>query len=360
MKKIIIIVEQFVVGGVQRLIVNEVAELKRRNYDIFVITLKPEDPNNSMRHLLNIPDANFRFIKFRNARDLSGWRPLLRFLKNERPDVVMTHLWMANNIGRIAAFITGVPKILAFEHSIYDGIKNTKQFTIDRILQLISTKVIAISNGVKHHLIKHGISAVKISVVLNGTTAFFCKKQPNLNNKPPLPTKFSYVFIGRLVEAKAVDVLLRAFARVPTGVLTIVGDGPLRGSLEALASELGIIRRVEFLGSREDISDILCASNCLILPSHREGFGLVIIEAFSAGIPVIVSDFPSAKEIVQDGDNGIIVKRGDPTVLSAAMVKVAEDDAFYERIVVGARKSSEKFSISKHIDDILQIIDFKT
>ncbi len=360
MKKIVIIVEQFVVGGVQRLIADEVVELKRRGHDVFIITFKPEDPNNSMRHLLHISDNNFHLIPFRNSRDLSGWVTILRFLKDKRPDVVMTHLWMANNIGRISAFIAGVPKIIAFEHSIYDGIKNTKQFILDNILQVISTRIIAISGGVKYHLVKRGISTRKISVVLNGTTPFSCDRRSRQNDHLLPITNFSYIFVGRLVEAKAVDVLIRSFAWVPKGELIIVGDGPLRGHLELLASKLGVLPRVKFLGLREDVSDILCTSDCLVLPSRREGFGLVIIEAFSAGIPVIVSDFPSAREIVQDGDNGVIVKQNDHRALSDAMVRVAEDKVFYKRIAIGASKSAEEFSILRHIDNILQVIYSKT
>jgi glycosyltransferase involved in cell wall biosynthesis/putative flippase GtrA len=357
--KAVIIVEQFIVGGIQKLILDEAEEFRRRNIDVRVVTFRKEYADNTFYSEKTFSENQFVCISFKHSRDVSGWKNLLSYLRREKPDVVMTHAWMANNVGRIASYVSGVPKIIAFEHSVYDGVKSSKQFFFDRIFQYLSDAVVAISEPVKQSLLVHGIKPEKISVIYNGICFDKYGKAPSKDIRSELripKDEFIFLFAGRLVGAKAVDILLSAFSKVRKGMLLIVGDGTERNKLEELSQKLSLSGRVLFLGTRNDVKDFFPASDCLVLPSRREGFGLVLVEALVSGIPVISSDFGASNEIVKNGENGIIVKMEDAEGLASAMNKAADDKIFYENLRAHAKEVPDKFSISTHIENLLALI----
>lgn len=141
------------------------------------------------------------------------------------------------------------------------------------------------------------------------------------------------LFVGALDKAhrfKNVDGLLHAFARLPNrdALLLIVGHGDRREHLERLAVQLGIERRVRFLGRQDSevLPTLYGAADVLVLPSTEvESFGLVQVEALACGRPVIASNLPGARTIVDDGIDGYLVSPGDRQTLVAALQRVCED-----------------------------------
>jgi glycosyltransferase involved in cell wall biosynthesis len=138
------------------------------------------------------------------------------------------------------------------------------------------------------------------------------------------------LYVGRLVPRKGVEVLLEAvtpvFRRVPGARLSIVGTGPLRSELESRAARLGISDRVAFVGSvpSDQIWPRLAKAAALILPSWWDGWGLVVNEAMSVGVPAIVSDHCGAADLVKHGVNGFVFPAGDAIELREALVRVLE------------------------------------
>jgi glycosyltransferase involved in cell wall biosynthesis len=134
---------------------------------------------------------------------------------------------------------------------------------------------------------------------------------------------------GRLVQQTGVDVLLAAFPRVqarhPTARLLIVGDGPLRATLEAQAAALGLGEAVIFTGWRDDARALMPACDAVGVPSRWEGFGLVTLEAMGCTRPVIASRVSALPEIVQDGETGLLVPPDDPPALAEAITKLLDD-----------------------------------
>nr|MDQ6925722.1 glycosyltransferase [Candidatus Eremiobacteraeota bacterium] len=123
------------------------------------------------------------------------------------------------------------------------------------------------------------------------------------------------LYCGRLIGRKGVDTLLRAVARVRHATdrrtehvrVLLAGDGPDRSALEALASDAGVRDSVHFLGFRQpaDLPDVFAAADAFVLPSHAEGWGVVVTEAMAAGLPVLASDsVNAAADLVRDGENG--------------------------------------------------------
>lgn len=158
------------------------------------------------------------------------------------------------------------------------------------------------------------------------------------------------LFIGRLVPYKGVDVLLRSLARV-TGSAWIVGDGPLRESLETECRRLGVADRVRFTGAVSDAEVVahLHACDVLVLPSvtHAETFGVVQIEAMACGKPVISTNVRSGVPWVnRDGETGLVVEPGDPRALAEAIERLASDDVLNRRMgEAGRARVAREFTL---------------
>ncbi|HYI61173.1 MAG TPA: glycosyltransferase [Acidimicrobiales bacterium] len=153
------------------------------------------------------------------------------------------------------------------------------------------------------------------------------------------------LFVGRLVEKKGVDVLLRALALVPEAGAVVVGDGPARPTLEALAAELGLGGRARFLGQqpRAAVMAELARAAVVALPSQvgaggdQDGTPVVLGEAVAAGVPVVASDLGGLSEHVADGETGWVVPPGSVEALAAALRDTVADPAEAGRRAAAAR-----------------------
>jgi glycosyltransferase involved in cell wall biosynthesis len=134
-----------------------------------------------------------------------------------------------------------------------------------------------------------------------------------------LPEGTRLLALGRLHANKGFDVLLRALALLPGARLAIAGEGPERAALAALAAQLGVADRVAFLGWREDTGALLAACDILVCPSRHEPLGNVVLEAWSAGRPVVAAAAQGPSELIADGVTGLLVPKEAPEPLAAAI-----------------------------------------
>jgi glycosyltransferase involved in cell wall biosynthesis len=148
------------------------------------------------------------------------------------------------------------------------------------------------------------------------------------------------LFVGSLVDRKGPDILLRALAEVGLPCI-FVGDGPMRASLERLASVSGIADRVIFTGALDarDLHGYYTGAEALVLPSVSEGVPLVAIEALGAGVPVIASNLAGVASVVRDRENGLLVTPGDHRSLARALIVVQTDIAMHLKLKNGALAS---------------------
>jgi glycosyltransferase involved in cell wall biosynthesis len=154
-------------------------------------------------------------------------------------------------------------------------------------------------------------------------------------DRPPSDS-FRVGFVGRLDPVKRIDVLLAAMKRLPTNfTLDIFGDGVEREKLEALAGP-----RVVFHGRIDRPQTALSAIDLLVLPSEAEGFGLVLIEAMAAGVPVVASDAPGIRDVVTHERDGLLVPVGDAEALSRAIERIATDATLRGQLIVNGRATA--------------------
>jgi glycosyltransferase involved in cell wall biosynthesis len=173
-----------------------------------------------------------------------------------------------------------------------------------------------------------------------------------------LPEKDYFCYVGRLSHEKGLDVLVRAVAALDTGRLLVVGDGPEADNLKALALELGT-KRVEFAGYRsgEELKRIIAESQFVVLPSRwYENLPYTVMEAFAASKAVVASAIGGIPEMVDDGENGLLVPAGDPGALAAALRRMLGDRRVREEMGRRGREKAERcYGREKHYEEIERI-----
>ncbi len=173
------------------------------------------------------------------------------------------------------------------------------------------------------------------------------------------------VAAGRLVREKGFDRLVEAFAPVarehPDWRLDLHGEGPQRAALEGLAQRLGVAGQVRLPGYAEDLRGELAGAAAYALASRSEGFPMVLIEAMSAGLPLVAMDCPRGPgEIVEDGGNGLLVPDGDVGALSTALLRMVEDDGLRLRCGKQAHADAHRYAAPAVVarwDELLDGLD---
>ena len=344
------------VGGAEQVVVEEISEFLRRGFTVRLVTLSPEHAHTLMP--LVPKSCKKDVIKFHSVLDWRALRALANLFRETQPDIIITQMWFANTVGRIAARWVGAQdRVLAFEQNVYDKLKlkSWKQFFVDRYLQGWCRKIAAASGAIRDSLLRSGIDGRRVVVIYDSVTiARMTDAEPSpIRGDLGIEGKFVYLFVGRLVHQKGVDVLLNAFAQQESGVLLIVGQGEERASLESQVQALGIASRVFFLGVRHDIPSLMKAADCFVLASRLEGLGIVLIEAMACGLPIVATGVDGIPEAVEHGKNGILVPSEDPAALAAALREIRENSDMRKSMGMKGAERARLFSIENHVTDIL-------
>ncbi|MFZ3059377.1 MAG: glycosyltransferase family 4 protein [Candidatus Methanoperedens sp.] len=218
---------------------------------------------------------------------------------------------------------------------------------VEYIVSKIVSNYIAVSNMTKNGLELLGVNGNKIHIVPNGIDL------KRISIIPPSPDECDIIFVGRLIREKNVDVLLEAVANVretmPGVKCHIIGDGPEKERLVELAFNLGLSQNVRFFEFIEydDVIAKIKSSKILALPSSREGFGIVVIEAFACGVPVITVKCPwnAAYELVNE-KTGIVVNL-EAAEIGSAICSLIKDASHRERMADAAKNEAEKYDWDK-------------
>jgi glycosyltransferase involved in cell wall biosynthesis len=202
-----------------------------------------------------------------------------------------------------------------------------------------------VSNANRDLALRHGVSnEKKMLTIWNGIPETSHRARPGSAGVPRV------VMVARCVEQKDHSLLLRAFARIAEpSRLTFVGGGPKLAALQEEASRLNIADRVEFLGDRFDIAEILSTGHVFALATKWEGFPLSILEAMRAGLPVIASNVGGVAEAVTDETTGFLVERGDVFSFQNRLHSLITDAALRRRMGAAGRHRFESTFTLDHM-----------
>ena len=264
-------------------------------------------------------------------------------------------------MGLMTAFIGRVPLRFTTRHNVnyYSGIKKIL-LPLDALSLRLSTTVVAISNAVKNFY-ENSIwyKGVNFQVIYNGIDLdrFFKIKRKERNN-----ASLYFLTVASLTPKKGHLQFLEILKNLKELEYEwhLVGDGPEKPHIEDRARELGLEKNIIFHGVRKDVENFYQEADLFILPSLWEGFGLVLIEAMAAGVPVFASDVDGVKEIVKDGKNGVLfnyLKNDNAERLRA----VVDNKGLIKSLSNQGMVESEKFSIEEMKNNYLIVykINFK-
>lgn len=280
--------------------------------------------------------------------DLAVLLLLVRLLR--RVDVVHAHSSKAGMLVRAAALVTGRTRRVVFTPhgwSFWACEGRAKRFVVlfERLAARWCATIVAVSAYERDAGLAVGVGRrPQFRVIPNGV-------DPARFAADPAPVPGRIVMVGRMAEPKRHDLAIRALAVVrracPAAHLELVGDGPLRPGLEALAEALGVTGAVAFLGDRDDVAERLRAAACVLLASRYEGCSLAVLEAMAAGRPVVASRVGGMDELVEDGVTGRLVANVAEE-LAAALLEVIGPGTGGEAMGAAGRSvAAERFAAGR-------------
>lgn len=295
--------------------------------------------------------------------DLRVARRLGRIAAARRLDVLHAHQYTPFFYAALARVLAGnKPRLVLTEHGRHypDRVSPRRRLTNRLVLSRLATDVNAVCRFSAAALASlDGFGARDIEIIPNGI-AFagygraivkdLVRERLGLD-----PARRYVVNVARLHPVKDHATLLRAFARVVAvrrdADLLVAGDGPLAGSLRSLARALGIETRVRFLGVRDDVADLLGASDVFALTSVSEAASMTLLEAMASALPVVATAVGGTPEIVREGVDGLLVPRGDDCAVAAAILKLLADrDAAAAMGRAGAARVRECYRLEDTIE----------
>jgi glycosyltransferase involved in cell wall biosynthesis len=248
-------------------------------------------------------------------------------------------------------------------HTWYDNDLTVSLYgRADRFILRNYAAVVAVSEDVRHRLLKAGVRKEKIHIVRNGIDL-----RPFGNATPSLRNLFSQDalivgLIGRLATEKGVDIFLRAAARalmeLPATKFVVVGEGPDREQLELLIDELQIRKSVCMLGRRDDMPSVYASLDIMVSASRREGLPMAILEGMASSRPVIATAVGAVPDVIVNGRTGVLVPSENVEALASEIVTLLNHAT--QRADLGAaakRLIEEEFSAERMTTDYLRIYE---
>jgi glycosyltransferase involved in cell wall biosynthesis len=284
-------------------------------------------------------------------------RRFFRIFKESHPDVVHLHNPTPTVYASIAARMAGVPSIVSTRHSLVAAprriIVELKYAFAATCCDWIAGICDATANNMKSI---HSVAARKIVRIYNGAVpvARVAKEQW------PQKDGFTLVYVGRLEPVKNHALLLSAFRAalwsMPGLRLWMVGNGSERKALESLATELGIDSQITFWGQQLDVAPFFSAADAFIMSSKSEGLPMSLLQAFSLGLPAIVTDVGGMAEVVRLAQAGFTVPVSDPAGMAAAILRLAAGDAERQRFSTNARDAFQsRFTLETMVNAYMNL-----
>jgi glycosyltransferase involved in cell wall biosynthesis len=329
--RVLQILDRLDVGGAEAQVLAVQSRLPKERYEVRVAWLRGKGELAPEFEAAGIPTF---CLRMHSVVDPEFIARVLRVLRGFRPHLVHTHLSAADLLGGLLSRFARVPALVTTRHIEEPALATPLGAFAGRRLLARFDRVVAVSNAVMA-LLRDGLHLGdrRLRQIPYG---FPPRKglpeggETGLRRWLGLPPDSKLVtMVGGLTRRKGVDDLLRAASltrdAVPEARFLLVGRGDQRRLLEEIVRRLDLAERVRFLGFRRDVQDILAGSDVLALPSQWEGFGLVLLEAMNAGLPVVGTRRGAIPEVVIDGETGLLVPPRDPEALATALIRMLRD-----------------------------------
>lgn len=267
---------------------------------------------------------------------------LVRLCRRFKPDVMHAHMMSSAVFGYIASKLTGVPLVTTVHNS----------FDRHAVLMRAGRVVVAVSKAERDFLVKRGFDPGRVTVILNGPNG--SRENFGIPSSVTLATP-SIATVCGLHPRKGVHDLLTAFSQLlpefPNWHFNIIGNGPDRAKLQALAEELGISRSTHFIGAVEAPQSLLRQAQIFVLASYADPCGLVIPEAREAGCAIVATAVGGTPELLGHGDAGQLVEPGQPDQFVKALRGLLQDEAALHHWRTRAKTGAAYFLVDRVVED---------
>jgi glycosyltransferase involved in cell wall biosynthesis len=342
-------------GGAEAQLLLLARELVSRGWKVTVVCLISGGP---LRSEFEDLGCEVRSLGMRRGfPDPRGVLRLTRILRRVRPAILHSHMVHANLLARICRLLAPVPVLISTAHSISEG--GRWRELAYRLTDPLADLTTIISNAAAERYVQVGaVPSHKLKMVPNGVSLEqFGRNESvraSLRKSLALGDKFVWLAVGRLDVPKDYSNMLNAVSRLSSdSMLLIAGDGPLRSSTLQLAAELGLSKRVRFLGLRDDVAKLMAGADAYVMSSAWEGLPMVLLEAAASSVPIVATDVGGNREIVCDGVNGFLVPGKDSAALANAMTAMEQlsDESRRGLGVAGRAHVSRRYSLSAVVDE---------
>jgi glycosyltransferase involved in cell wall biosynthesis len=363
--RIVIVTSRLDVGGTERHIARILPALQQRGFDVALYVMERGGPLEGEIAAFGIPVAgpSYGGILHWPLASLA----LARWLCRERPDVVHFFLPRPYLFGSLAAELAGHPLRLMSRRSLTDyRAKYPLLGSIERILHRRTFGILGNSQAVIDQLATEVDEPSKLALIHNGIelpSPVFTGTRQRVRDMLRIPDEALVIsVIANLIAYKGHRDLIAALALIKerlaaTGsprswrLLVIGRDDGIGGELKAQAQASGIADHVAWLGERNDVEDLLAASDIFVLPSHQEGFSNALLEAMAARLPVVATSVGGNRDAVVENETGLLVPARDPDALAPAILTLAGDADLRRRFgEAGRRRVEQLFSLQACVD----------
>jgi glycosyltransferase involved in cell wall biosynthesis len=359
MARILHIINHLGKGGAEVLLLDVLKYANHKEFEYHILQPYGRSDMDSQAEELGVQ------LHFLNGDEKSGRMKLLgegiEKIKSLKPDLINTHTRFSDMIGLYGGKVAGVKKRMMTAHSsgmYFLDSKPLSQGVVEYFVVRYACHFAAVSNSVREYLMKYGnIRDDRITVIYNGIDT-----QRNQGKVVSSKTGFreriglassDYVVtsVGRLIPEKGFNHLIREFkifsGKNTNAKLVICGIGPCADELKKQVNSLGIGNRIVFLDNKQDLPELFNASDCFVLSSRKEGFGLVLLEAMMSGLPVIGSNAGGIPEIVSNEVDGLIFNLRISGDLAHALDRLYSDKNLSTFLAnAGRKKALEQFNVS--------------
>ena len=319
-------------------------------------------PGSKLGEYLNINNLPFKPVPMNSEFDLWASLKISQFCRSNEIDVIFLHSAHALALGLYCKWFSPHLKIIAVRRVDFKVNKNL--FSRYKYNSKKLDQIICISNYIKQVLMNCGVDENKITVIHDGVLMdrYYSLPFPSdIKEKMAIPPKNIVVgTVAAMVGHKDYPNLINAARMVidvnPQITFIAVGDGPDREQIHKLAESRKLQDNFIFTGFREEIGPLFKIFDIFVLASQQEGLGSSILDAKAAGLPVVGTDAGGIPEIIQPGEDGIIVPRRNPKILAEAILQLASDEKLRKNMGMQARLNVRKFSVFNNVEKNIGLI----